>query len=272
MSTINIRGVAVEFPFEPYELQREYMDKVIECLQNETNGVLESPTGTGKTLSLLCSTLGWLQLKKAQIQAQRINSIAEEKQGFMGNLLKELTGKVDNGTANNADNSGRAFMGLPTIIYASRTHTQLSQAMNELKRSAYKHMKACIIGSREQMCIHPEVMKEQSNSARTQMCRLKVKSRNCHFHNRVERKKEDPAVSESPVMDIEDLVKLGNLHKFCPYYMAREIQKEADIIFMPYNYLLDPKVRKSLGIVLSNNVVILDEAHNIERYIFIYFL
>ncbi|CAH0559866.1 unnamed protein product [Brassicogethes aeneus] len=143
MSTINIRGVAVEFPFEPYELQREYMDKVIECLQNETNGVMESPTGTGKTLSLLCSTLGWLQVKKAQIQAQRINGIVEEeKQGFMGNLLKELTGKVDKGTVNNADNSGRAFMGLPTIIYASRTHTQLSQAINELKRSAYKHMKA----------------------------------------------------------------------------------------------------------------------------------
>ncbi|CAH0563438.1 unnamed protein product [Brassicogethes aeneus] len=122
MSTINIRGVAVEFPFEPYELQREFMDKVIECLQNETNG-----------------------LKKAQIQAQRINSIVEEKQGFMGNLLKELTGKVDKGTVNNAENSRRAFMGLPTIIYASRMHTQLSQAMNELKGSAYKHMKACII-------------------------------------------------------------------------------------------------------------------------------
>ncbi|CAH0561770.1 unnamed protein product [Brassicogethes aeneus] len=51
MSTINIQGVAVEFLFEPYELQRKYMDKVIECLQNETNGVLESPTGTSKTLS-----------------------------------------------------------------------------------------------------------------------------------------------------------------------------------------------------------------------------
>ncbi|CAH0553930.1 unnamed protein product [Brassicogethes aeneus] len=102
MSTINIRGVAVEFPFEPYELQREYMDKVIECLQKETNGVLDSPTGTGKTLSLLCSNLGWLQVKKAQIQAQRMDSIVEEeKQAFMGNL-KELTGKVDKWMVHNA--------------------------------------------------------------------------------------------------------------------------------------------------------------------------
>lgn len=63
-----INGVPVHFPFEPYELQKVYMEKVIECLQNGSNGVLESPTGTGKTLSLLCSTLGWLMVKKSQVK------------------------------------------------------------------------------------------------------------------------------------------------------------------------------------------------------------
>lgn len=42
---INIKGIEVKFPFEPYELQRNYMTKVIEALQNEQNAVLESPTG-----------------------------------------------------------------------------------------------------------------------------------------------------------------------------------------------------------------------------------
>jgi len=28
----------------------------------------------------------------------------------------------------------------------------------------------------------------------------------------------------------------------CPYYTSKELKKEADIIFMPYNYLIDPKV------------------------------
>lgn len=42
---INIKGIDVKFPFEPYDLQRNYMEKVIEALQKEQNAVLESPTG-----------------------------------------------------------------------------------------------------------------------------------------------------------------------------------------------------------------------------------
>ena len=40
-----IEGVTVEFPFEPYDLQRAYMGKVINCLDKSENAVLESPTG-----------------------------------------------------------------------------------------------------------------------------------------------------------------------------------------------------------------------------------
>lgn len=42
---IQIKGVRIEFPFEPYQLQKDYMTKVIEALQGEQNAILESPTG-----------------------------------------------------------------------------------------------------------------------------------------------------------------------------------------------------------------------------------
>lgn len=79
------------------------------------------------------------------------------------------------------------------------------------------------------------------------MCRLKVKSRTCHYYNRVERNKENPDITNLSVVDIEDLVGIGKRHHFCPYYMSKELLSTSEIIFMPYNYLLDPLMRKRLG-------------------------
>lgn len=42
---IEINGVLVKFPFEPYALQKDYMTQVISALDNKKNAVLESPTG-----------------------------------------------------------------------------------------------------------------------------------------------------------------------------------------------------------------------------------
>lgn len=157
MTTINIRGVPVSFPFEPYELQKNYMEKVIEALQNQTNAILESPTGTGKTLSLLCSTLAWIQMKKAQVQAELQAAGITENTDFIQSIKNEFKGITEASTV------GRTLSGVPVVIYASRTHSQLTQALQELKRTAYNHMKASVLGSREQMCIHDELIPEQNN-------------------------------------------------------------------------------------------------------------
>ncbi|CAM9975895.1 unnamed protein product, partial [Scytosiphon promiscuus] len=50
----------------------------------------------------------------------------------------------------------------------------------------------------------------------------------------------------------------------CPYYMSQELAKQAQIVMMPYNYILDPSIRSSTSMSLSGAVVILDEAHNVE--------
>lgn len=157
MPTVAIRGVSVDFPFEPYDLQKKYMEKVLECLQNETNGVLESPTGTGKTLSLLCSTLAWLQMKRAQVQAERHVSSLEDNT----NILEGLTNKLDELVGKSG--FGKSLSGIPTIIYTSRTHSQLTQCMQELKRTSYRYMKSIVLGSRDHLCVNEEVMREQNN-------------------------------------------------------------------------------------------------------------
>ena len=44
----------------------------------------------------------------------------------------------------------------PRVIYASRTHSQLKQAMLELRKTSYGHLKIGLLGSRDQLCIHPQ--------------------------------------------------------------------------------------------------------------------
>ncbi|GFS01414.1 regulator of telomere elongation helicase 1-like [Elysia marginata] len=47
--------------------------------------------------------------------------------------------------------------------------------------------------------------------------------------------------------------------------MARELKSDADIVFLPYNYLLDSKSRKTHGVELQGSIIIFDEAHNLEK-------
>ncbi|KAE8574306.1 hypothetical protein XENTR_v10003373 [Xenopus tropicalis] len=257
MPQVPVAGLTVDFPFQPYKCQEDYMGKVIQCLQQGVNGVLESPTGTGKTLCLLCATLAWRQHYKDGISARKI---AERMNG--AELFPERPAAAWGGAS--AEGQASAYYSdVPKIIYASRTHSQLTQVISELKHTVYRP-KVCVLGSREQLCIHPEVKKQESNHAKVHMCRSKVSTRTCHFYNNVEEKSTEKDLTNH-ILDIEDLVKSGTKHRACPYYLSRNLKQQADIIFMPYNYLLDPKSRRAHNIDLKGTVVIFDEAHNVER-------
>lgn len=134
MPEYEINGIPVMFPFEPYHVQRAYMEKVIDCLENSANGVLESPTGTGKTLSLLCAALAWTQRKKRQAQAS-----VQEQLGHMEQFNHEYgidTGKLPGRkqlvdsllqSLNGPSSNQNTTLGVPKIIYSSRTHSQIAQ-------------------------------------------------------------------------------------------------------------------------------------------------
>ena len=80
-------SVEVYFPYKPYSPQKEYIKKVIDSLEQKGSiSALESPTGTGKTLCLLCSVLGWLYSRKEEIHIYYCTRTISQ----INNIMKEL--------------------------------------------------------------------------------------------------------------------------------------------------------------------------------------
>lgn len=63
--------------------------------------------------------------------------------------------------------------------------------------------------------------------------------------------------------DIEDLVATGQDSETCPYFGSRRAIRQAQLVLLPYNLLLQKTAREALGIDLTDQVVIIDEAHNL---------
>lgn len=119
MPTLNINGIEVNFPYEPYACQLDYMKSVLDSIQTviidieirlckdllliawnyekRKNAILESPTGTGKTLCLLCSSISWLLAAKADMQLDVVKNELDEDGGaaklsiFSSNLVNRST-------------------------------------------------------------------------------------------------------------------------------------------------------------------------------------
>ncbi|KAM3964027.1 Fanconi anemia group J protein homolog [Aphomia sociella] len=125
-----------------------------------------------------------------------------------------------------------------------------------------------ILSSREYSCIR-EFDRSQWGT-KNDMCRGCIKPNksadmknetNCRFFdNRAALNHR----SLPPAFDLEDLVKVAEEKTACPYYAARQMANSAHIVFCPYNYLIEPSIRSSMQIELEDNIVIIDEGHNIE--------
>ena len=60
---------------EPYPIQVDLMRAARRAIDSGGIAVLESPTGTGKTLSLICSVLHWLdEAKRGNVSLERLQS------------------------------------------------------------------------------------------------------------------------------------------------------------------------------------------------------
>lgn len=66
-------------PYKPYDIQIKLMNAVYDCIAESKIGIFESPTGTGKSLSLICGSLSWL--RDVQNETLQIEVTAKEENG-----------------------------------------------------------------------------------------------------------------------------------------------------------------------------------------------
>ena len=232
---LNISGIEVIFPYEPYPIQKIYMEKVIEACQKNTIAGLESPTGTGKTLCLLCASLAYLRHERQRLINERNNNFD----------VVDKTEKIKQ----------------PVIYYTSRTHAQLANVIQELQKTCYRPINA-IISSREQMCVN-ELFKGFSGSSLTMKCQFAQKKNQCRYFKG--KNKSEMTWGAYDGKTIEELKTIAKKAKFCPFFFERDKSVHSDMIFLPYNYIFDPAIKKRMNIQMKNSILIVDEAHNIQE-------
>jgi len=177
------------------------------------------------------------------------------------------------------------------IYFCSRTHSQLTQFVQELRRVDLPRapwttenttsadislddkvvIKHAPLGSRKNLCINPKVSRLGTVPAINERC-LELqqpktpKDHKCPF---IPNKENETLVNDfrdhtlAKIRDIEDLGALGKKIGICPYYASRATIKSSEIVTLPYPLLLQKTAREALDISLKGHVVVIDEAHNL---------
>ncbi|XP_070578427.1 general transcription and DNA repair factor IIH helicase subunit XPD-like [Ptychodera flava] len=239
---LNIDGLLVYFPYDYiYPEQYTYMQELKRALDAKGHCVLEMPSGTGKTVSLLSLIIAY----------QKAYPLVVSK-----------------------------------LVYCSRTVPEIEKVLEELKNlmEFYKNetgedpnILGLALTSRKNLCIHPEVSRENLGKIVDSKCFSLTAS-----HVR-ERNRHDPSVPvcsffedfdaigrempiPSGIYSIDDMKEYGRERNWCPYFLARYSILHANVVVYSYHYLLDPKIADIVSKELAKNtVVVFDEAHNIDN-------
>jgi Fanconi anemia group J protein len=290
---LTIGGKEVSFPYnEPYGSQCAVMEKAIKALTASENALLESPTGSGKTMALLCATLAWqhsesksLRKRSARVRKpgdmlssnhnsqQRLHNRSNKRSSSdefkqpkgLSKHFANSTNPTPNPPLSNENSDPSPTSKLPQIFYTSRTHAQIAQVIAELNRCDYSP-KSAVLASREQLCINSKVRSKASapGGSINHECKQAIDGGKCSFAQHVNRLVGHVNSKHSHALDVEELCGQGRRSGGCPYFAGRALAQDAEIVLCPYNYLVDPHARSSMDLNLKGSVLILDEAHNIE--------
>eukprot|EP00178_Gracilaria_changii_P010121 TRINITY_DN294_c0_g1_i1.p1 TRINITY_DN294_c0_g1~~TRINITY_DN294_c0_g1_i1.p1 ORF type:complete len:883 (+),score=107.32 TRINITY_DN294_c0_g1_i1:6834-9482(+) len=325
---LHVAGVPVDFPYVPYRAQNALMHAVVTAAKGRKHALVESPTGTGKSLALLCSSLA-VQKHFTKLQdlepektvtavrkpasprkepdtrskqsstpvlpsklgefddddvdfatpkkfrdtswqnptQKRTGNVSDEQpeNAFMFERLLSMRSEAPLDSFDDVQIGGEESEGrpkIPRIFYATRTHSQVAQVIGELRKTKYTPSLS-ILASRREYCINDPV---KAAPNRDETCKLLLNANNaCSFFCKSENLANSKELDHEP-WDIEELVELGKKHSGCPYYASHHLYQKAQLILCPYSFLIDPICRNARGINVSGDIVILDEAHNIESY------
>ncbi|AEE30014.1 RAD3-like DNA-binding helicase protein [Arabidopsis thaliana] len=274
-----IGGLQVEFPYQPYGTQLAFMSRVISTLDRaqrdgHCHALLESPTGTGKSLSLLCSVLAWQQNYKSRLLKGNLShskaapEAATDPLNHGGGFIPE-TQPSDTPASTNvekAETATKKRTKIPTIYYASRTHSQITQVIREYRKTGYR-VPMAVLASRKHYCTNRHVLGKDNVDDE---CRLLLKDKaniQCSEFKNVNKITSHPSLQprgHNEVHDIEDLVKVGKNVRGCPYFASWSMAENAQLVFCPYSYIVNPVIRAGVEVDLKGAIIIFDEAHNME--------
>lgn len=249
---LNTSQITFRFPFAPYPSQKLMIKTLISSFLENKHSIIESPTGTGKTLTICAAIDAYLDLNHENYKLNR--------------------------NYNNQPNIQKFFI-------LSRTHTQLSQIHKCLNENY--NISTTTLGSRNIFCLKntdktgckklrkekkcqyfnkTNVLTKKVLNNEVNPLNLKIKEMmnfpiNLEFIKSLNTNMEKSV----PKFDIESIKKVGKNCKGCPYYSSKELHMSAVITLAPYNYLFDPMIIKYSDLNLINSIIIIDEAHNIDN-------
>ena len=241
---LNVGGLLVHFPYDYiYPEQFSYMLELKKGLDAKGHCLLEMPSGTGKTVSLLSLIVAYMNANPADVtKLIYCSRTIPEIEKVMEELKKLLAYYESKGEE-------VKFVGLS-------------------------------LSSRKNLCLHPEVLKEREGKAVDAKCHsmtaphireryaqdpTNVSISVCDFYEKFESTGRDDVLPNG-TYNLDDLKSLGRQKGYCPYFMARWAINQAQFIVYSYHYLLDPKIAQVVSKEIAQNaVVVFDEAHNIDN-------
>lgn len=179
----------------------------------------------------------------------------------------------------------KAGTGVRKIIYAARTHSQLSQFVGELRRTAWgSTIRVAHLGGRKALCGNAAVnTRAATEAAITESC-LDLQKGISADGSKIKKRGVAGAPSGCPLMearetavptlalhlqarptDIEEAAAMGEASHTCAYYASRESVAAAEVVVLPYSMLLSRQTREAIGLSLTQALVIVDEAHNLPE-------